>query len=140
MIVLDTNVVSELTRARPAPGVLAWLDQQDGGRLFVTSVTEAEMRTGIALLLSGWRRDGLATAADRLFGEVFDGRVLAFDAAAAQAYAEVAAKRRAARRPINQADCQIAAIAKSRGMAVATGDVDVFGSCGIEVISPWSGG
>ena len=139
MIVLDTSVVSELTRARPAPEVLAWLDRQDTGRLFVTAVTEAEMRAGIALLLGGWRRDGLATAADQLFGEMFGRRVLAFDAAAARPYAEIAAKRRVARRPISQADCQIAAIARSNGMAVATRDVEGFSGCGIKVIGPWEG-
>ncbi len=139
MIVLDTSIVSELTRARPTPEVLAWLDRQDAGRLFVAAVTEAEVRTGIALLLGGWRRDGLAAAADQLFGEVFGGRVLAFDAAAAQAYAEIAANRRTARRPISQVDCQVAAIAKSRGMAVATGDVEGFVGCGVEVIDPWAG-
>ena len=139
MIVLDSSIVSELTRARPTPEVLAWLDRQDSGRLFVTAVTEAELRTGIALLLGGWRRDGLAAAADQLFGEVFGGRVLAFDAAAAEAYAEIAASRRTARQPISQADCEIAAIAKSRGMAVATGDAEGFVGCGVEVIDPLAG-
>ncbi len=85
MIVLDTNVTSELTRARPAPALPAGVDRQDTGGLFVTAVTESEMRTGIGLLPGGWRCDGLATAVDQLFGEVFGRRVLAFDAAAAQA-------------------------------------------------------
>ena len=127
-------------RASPDPKVLGWLDRQDVHSLFVTVVTEAEIRTSIALLLTGWRRDGLAAAADRTFDELFSSRVLPFDAAAAQAYAEIAANRRTARRPISQADCQVAAIAKSRGMAVATGDADVFAGCGVEVIDPWSGG
>ena len=140
MIVLDTNVVSELTRARPEPRVLAWLDRQDIHSLFVTVVTEAEIRTSIALLLTGWRRDGLAAAADRTFDELFSSRVLPFDAAAARAYAEIAASRRDARCPISQADCQIAAIARSRGMAVATRDVEGLSGCGIEVINPWSDG
>ena len=140
MIVLDTSVVSELTRKRPSPRVLAWLDRQDVRSLFVTAVTEAEIRTGIALLLTGWRRDGLAAAADRVFGEVFSGRVLAFDEAAAEAYAEIAASRREGRRPISQFDCQIAAIARSNGMAVATRDVEGLRGCGIEVIDPWSAG
>ena len=140
MIVLDTSVVSELTRTSPAPRVLAWLDRQDVRSLFVTAVTEAEIRAGVALLLTGWRRDGLAAAADRMFGEVFGGRVLAFDAAAAQAYAEIAASRRDARRPISQADCQIAAIARSKGLAVATRDIEDFAGCGVDVIDPWSDG
>ena len=84
MIVLDTNVVSEVTCASPEPRVLAWLDRQDVHSLFVTVVTEAEIRTSIALLLTGWRRDGLAAAADRTFDELFSSRVLPFDAAAAR--------------------------------------------------------
>ena len=140
MMVLDTSVVSELARASPAPRVLAWLDRQDVHSLFVTVVTEAEIRTSIALLLTGWRRDGLAAAADRTFDELFSSRVLPFDAAAARAYAEIVASRRDARCPISQADCQIAAIARSRGMAVATRDVEGLSGCGIEVINPWEGG
>ena len=82
----------------------------------------------------------LAAAADRTFDELFSSRVLPFDAAAARAYAEIAASRRDARCPISQADCQIAAIARSRGMAVATRDVGEFSGCGIDVFNPWSGG
>ncbi len=140
MIVLDTNVVSEVTCASPEPRVLAWLDRQDVHSLFVTVVTEAEIRTSIALLLTGWRRDGLAAAADRTFDELFSSRVLPFDAAAARAYAEIVASRRDARCPISQADCQIAAIARSRGMAVATRDFEDLVGCGVEVVDPWSGG
>ena len=140
MIVLDTNVVSEVMRASPDPKVLGWLDRQDVHSLFVTVVTEAEIRTSIALLLTGWRRDGLAAAADRTFDELFSSRVLPFDAAAARAYAEIAASRRDARCPISQADCQIAAIARSRGMSVATRDFEDLVGCGVEVVDPWSGG
>ena len=144
MIVLDTNVVSELMHTNPQPRVLAWLDRRDAGSLFTTVVSEAEIRASIALLLGGWRRDGLAEAADRTFDELFSGRVLPFDAAAVRAYAEITAGRQAARRPsmrrISQFDCQIAAIARSRGMAVATRDVEGFSGCGVEVVDPWSGG
>lgn len=144
MIVLDTDVVSELMHTYPQPRVLAWLDRRDARDLFTTVVNEAEIRTSIALLLAGWRRDGLAEAADRTFDELFSGRVLPFDAAAVQAYAEITASRQAARRPsrrrISQFDCQIAAIARSNGMAVATRDVEAFAGCGVEVIDPWAGG
>ena len=138
MLVLDTNVVSELMRERPTPEVLGWMDNQLTGNLFVTSVTEAEIRTGIAILPEGERQRGLATAAERLFGVFFAERILPFDSDAAQAYAMLAAERRAAGRPISQSDCQIAAIAYSRGAAVATRDVDDFEGSGIEVINPWS--
>jgi predicted nucleic acid-binding protein len=99
MIVLDTNVVSEFMRDHPRPEVLAWLDQQLANTLFVTAVTEAEVRSGIALLPSGRRRRGLAAAAERAFGVLFAERILPFDSAAARAYAVIAADRRAAGRP-----------------------------------------
>ena len=106
--------------------------------LFMTAVTEAEARSGIALLPVGRRRRGLAAAAERAFGVLFAERILPFDSAAARAYAVIAAGRRAAGRPISQADCQIAAIGRSRGARVAPRDVDDFAGCGIEVMTPWS--
>ena len=139
MVVLDTNVVSELMRDDPHADVLAWLDDRPTRELFVTAVTEAEVRTGIAFLPKGRRRRGIAEAADRAFGGLFAGRVLPFDSEAARAYAEVATARRAAGRPISQADGQIAAIARSRGMAVATRNVRDFDHMEIDLIDPWAG-
>ena len=124
-------------RERPKLEVLKWLDNQLTDTLFVTAVTEAEIRTGIAILPEGERQRGLASAADRVFGVLFSDRVLPFDSDAAQAYATLAAERRAAGRPISQADCQIAAIALSRRMPVVTRDVDDFEGCGVDVINPW---
>ena len=140
MFVLDTNVVSELMRERPDPEVLGWMDNQLTVNLFVTSVTEAEIRTGIAILPEGERQRGLAAAAERLFGVFFSERILSFDSDAAQAYAMLAAERRTARRPISQSDCQIAAIAHSRGAPVVTRDVGGFEGCGLDVIDPWADG
>ena len=137
MIVLDTNVVSELMRTTPEPEVLAWLDDQPTSTLFVTTITEAEILTGIAILPDGRRRRGLTGAAERAFGVLFAERILSFDSAAAHAYASIAAARRAAGNPISQADCEIAAIARSQGASVATRDVKGFRDCGIEVINPW---
>ena len=139
MVVLDTNVVSELMRDDPHADVLLWLDDRPTRELFVTAITEAEIRTGIALLPQGRRRRGIAEAADRAFGALFAGRVLPFDGPAARAYAEMAAARRAAGRPVSQADGQIAAIARSRGMAVVTRNIGDFDDMGIEVIDPWAG-
>ena len=136
MVVLDTNVVSELMLSEPSARVLAWLDDRPTRELFVTAVTEAEVRTGIAFLPEGARRRGLAEAAERAFGGLFAGRVLPFDGAAARVYAEIAAARRAAGRPLCQTDGQIAAIARSRGMTVATRNVRGFSETGIEVIDP----
>ena len=94
MIVLDTNVVSEFMRDHPQPEVLAWLDQQQAHTLFVTAVTEAEVRSGIALLPSGKRRRGLAAAAERAFGVLFAERILPFDSVAARSVKPIARSQR----------------------------------------------
>ncbi len=138
MFILDTNVISELMRDSPHQKVLAWIDDQFTSALFVTAITEAEIRTGIALLPTGKRRRGLTTAAERTFEMLFSERVLAFDSEAARAYAEIASGRRVVGRPISQADCQIAAIAKSQGASIVTRDVDDFEGCGVEVMNPWT--
>ena len=139
MVVLDTNVVSEIMRDEPHPSVLAWLDERPTRELFVTAVTEAEVRTGIAFLPEGKRRTAIADAADRAFGGLFAGRVLPFDSEAARAYAGIAAARRAAGRPVSQADGQIAAIARAHGMALATRNRRDFVGTGIDLIDPWAG-
>ncbi len=139
MVLLDTNVVSEVMRAAPNAEVLAWMDDLPARRLFVSTVTEAEIRTGIAILPAGGRRRLLADAVERTLGTLFSGRVLPFDSDAARAYADIAAARRASGRPISQTDCQIAAIASSRGMAVATRNLRDFFGTGVEVIDPWKG-
>ncbi len=140
MFVLDTNVVSELMRERPNPEVMGWMDNQLTDDLFVTSITEAEVRTGIAILPDGERQRGLAAAAERLFAVFFSERILPFDSDAAQAYAMLATERRVAGRPMSQSDCQIAAIAYSRGAPVVTRDADDFEGCGLDVIDPWEDG
>ena len=139
MVVVDTNIVSELMHVDPSAKVLAWVDNTPTRQLFVTSVTEAEVRAGIAFLPGGARRRGLAEAAERAFGGLFAGRILPFDSAAARVYAEIAASRRAVGLPLAQADGQIAAIARSRGMSVATRNVRDFSNTGIDVIDPWEG-
>ena len=138
MIVLDTNVVSESLRNAPHPGVIAWLDAWPLDTLFVTAVTEAELRFGIELLPAGRRRDSLHAQVQGALREDFAGRILPFDSQAAQAYAVIAAARRAAGRPISHPDGQIAAIARSHGASLATRDVHDFQGCGIDVADPWS--
>lgn len=137
MIVLDTNVLSELMRPLPSQDVVAWLSRQPQQGLFTTTITEAEIRYGLALLPTGPRRDVLKSAAEGLFAEDLAGRVLPFDRAAAVEYALIAAERRAAGHPIAQFDAQIASIARSRGAAVATRNVTDFSGCGVEVLNPW---
>lgn len=139
MFLIDTNVISELMRATPAPSVLCWFSTQDPSTLYLSAVTEAELRTGIAILPAGQRREGLKAALDATISEDFEGRILPFDTDAAKTYAEIAAGRRSAGRPIAEADCQIAAIARAAGMPVITHNTRDFEGCGIDVINPWGG-
>ena len=138
MIVFDTNVISEFMKDNPNQMVLDWFDAQSTNDLFVTTVTEAEILTGIALLPDGRRKNNLLEFADNIFTSLFIGRVLVFDSNAANIYAEIFAQRYAAGRPISQADCQIAAIARSHGAAVATRNVADFEGIGVELINPWT--
>ncbi|MDE0176210.1 MAG: type II toxin-antitoxin system VapC family toxin [Defluviicoccus sp.] len=138
-IVIDTNVVSELMRLTPEPAVMAWFARRNAEELYLTAVAEAELRAGAAILPAGRRRDRLSAEVDAVVREDFAGRVLPFDSAAARAYAAIAASRGSTGRPILEADCQIAAIARSRGMAVATRNVRDFSGTGIEVLNPWAG-
>lgn len=139
MIVLDTNVISEMMRPDPSPTVENWLAGQPAAGMFISAITEAELRYGLALLPAGQRRRRLLAQAEAMLAEDFAGRILPFDSAAAEAYAPIAAARRLAGRPISQADAQIAAIAASRGAAIATRNVSDFAECGIPVVDPWVG-
>jgi len=138
VILLDTNVLSELMRPAPDAAVERWLTAQPDTSMFISAITEAELRYGAALLPSGKRRSMLTAEIEGMLDEDFGGRILPFDRLAAQAFAAIAADRRAAGRPISQADAQIAAITRSRGASLATRNVPDFDGCGIEVINPWS--
>ena len=138
MILLDTNVISELMRAEPDPIVLDWFGKYDAAELFISAVTEAELRTGVAILPEGQRRERLQVAIDAMIDQDFQGRILPFDTLAARPYAEIAAQRRAAGRPIAEADCQIAAIGRATDAPIATRNVKDFDGCGIRVINPWN--
>ncbi len=138
MIILDTNVVSELTRPDPDIGVIDWVTRQAPSNLYVSSISEAEMRYGVEIMPAGKRRDRLRAEIKGMLREDFAGRILPFDSNAARSYAAIAADRRSAGRPINQADCQIAAIAHSLGAWLATRNTTDFAGCGIDVIDPWS--
>jgi predicted nucleic acid-binding protein len=138
MILLDTNVLSELMKAAPDQAVLAFVNGVPGMALFTSAITQAEILYGIASLPEGKRRDALLAAARTALDSHFRGRVLPFDGDAAEAFAAIAAGRRQAGRPLSQADAQIAAIAKSRGAALATRNVSDFDGCGVSVINPWN--
>jgi len=138
MIVLDTNVVSELMRPSPSLTVEQWVATRPAASLFFSAVGEAELRYGVAILAAGRRRDALASAVEAMLRDDFAGRILPFDSAAARAYAEIAARCRAAGRPVAQIDGLIAAIARSRGMALATRNVRDFEGMGIELLDPWA--
>ena len=134
---LDTNVVSELMKAAPAEAVLDWVAAQPATSLYTTSITQAEILHGIALLPSGKRRDALRVTAGAMFKDDFEGRILPFGSDSAQPYATIAAQRRRAGRPISHFDAQIAAIAQSTGAAIATRNVTDYSASGVKVINPW---
>lgn len=137
MIVLDTNVLSELMRGRPAARVLRWVDAQDAGALAITSITVAELLYGVARLADGARKDELAEAVRGLVRDDFAGRVLPFDAPAAERYAELVSERERQGRPVSTADAQIAAICRLHDAELATRNVRDFGATGVRLLDPW---
>ena len=139
MILLDTNVISELSRLQVAPQVVAWADAQPSAALYTTAITEAELLFGLNLMGPGIRRSALQRAVATIFGSLLAGRVLPFDRAAAVEYADWAAVRRKVGRPVATMDLQIAAIARARhATAIATRNTADFEGCGIPLIDPWT--
>ena len=138
MIVLDTNVVSEVMGRRPAARVLEWLNAQDQRQLAITAVTASELLYGIAGLDDGARKMQLAGEVRGVVQEDFSGRVLPFDAEAAEHYADLVADRRRRGRPIDVADAQIAAICRCRDATLATRNVRDFEHTGVELLDPWA--
>lgn len=138
MIVLDTNVVSELMRASPAANVFDWVAGQPAQSLYITSISLAEIVHGILLLPAGRRRNAIQAAAESMFSVEFGGRILPFEASAARAYAKIAVDRRHAGRPISSFDAQIAAIALVARATLATRNVSDFEGCGLKLMNPWS--
>ena len=137
MIVVDTNVISELWKVEPNPNVLAWIDAQAVETLYLPAITVAELRYGLATMPDGKRRTIYQA---RLEGEVlpaFTARVLPFDLDATQAYADLMAEARTEGKAVGKADGYIAAIAKARGFTVATRDIHPFLAAGVAVINPW---
>ena len=137
MILLDTNVVSEPLRLTPDARVVEWIDAQALETLFLSAITVAELRAGVALLPAGRRRAGLQENLETRVLPLFAGRVLPFDFGCTQAYAKLMAKARALGLAVASADGYIAAIAASNGLAVATRDTGPFEAAGVAVINPW---
>ncbi|MFB2971391.1 type II toxin-antitoxin system VapC family toxin [Aerosakkonema sp. BLCC-F183] len=137
MIVLDTNVVSELMHPKGSLILRQWVAAQPITNLFTTTITQAEILYGIALLPSGKRQTELSQAAQLMFAEDLGGRILPFDETAAIAFATIAAERRRIGKPISQADAQIASICYTRQATLATRNVSDFEGCGITIVNPW---
>ena len=139
MILLDTNVLSELMKPEASATVLMWMSVQASHQLFTSAITLSEIMYGLEIMPEGKRRVTRLQLADEIFGIDFAGRVLPFDADAARAFAVIVAGRRRAGRPIEMPDAQIAAIARANRMAVATRNVADFADCGVDLINPWEG-
>lgn len=137
MILVDTNVISEPLRVAPDPRVVAWLDGQPLETLFLSVITVAELRFGVARLPGGKRRNNLRERLETQVLPVFTGRILTFDMASTQAFADLMAKAQAAGITIGMADGYIAAIAKANRLTVATRDTLPFEAAGVAVIDPW---
>lgn len=138
MILVDTNVISEPLQPMPDRRVVDWMDAQAVETLFLSAITVAELRFGVAVLPAGKRRDRLAARLEQEVLPLFADRVLPFDLGASQSFATLMASARAKGETIGKADGLIAAIAASRGLAVATRDTAPFLAAGLAVIDPWT--
>jgi predicted nucleic acid-binding protein len=137
VIVLDTNVVSELMRKAPEPRVVSWVDRFAASEVLVTAVTAAELMYGVARLPEGRRKRKLHIKVEGLLTEDFEDQILPFDAPAATHYAEIVASRERAGSPISMADAQIAAICRNWSVGLATRNVDDFVDTGVNAVNPW---
>ena len=137
MIIVDTNVASELMADQPSPKVIAWLDRTDPNQLWTTAITVFEIKAGIDRKPKGRRQKAMLAAFDELLIHDFQNRVLPFDLSAALHAAQIEADRRRRGRPAGFGDTEIAGIAASRGAAIATRNVRHFDDLAVEVINPW---
>ncbi|MYL23181.1 PIN domain-containing protein [Halomonas alkaliantarctica] len=140
MIVLDTNVLSELMRPAPDARVVDWLDRQDARSVTISAITVAEILYGIERLPDGKRKRGFAAMVAAMFEEDFSGRILSFDSEAAIHYAEQVAASESAGRQVHMADAQMAAICIQHGAVLATRNLKDFEMLTVETINPWEMG
>jgi toxin FitB len=135
VIIVDTNVLSELTRPNPEPRVLRWLSEQPVDAIVTTAVTKAELLYGVRKMADGKRKAAMAEVIAAIL-EQFAGRILPFDERAAEKYALIVASRERMGRPIQPLDAQVASIAAARGAALASRDRDMR-DCGVPLLNPW---
>lgn len=139
MIVLDTNVVSELMRSSPDSRVLHWFSAQSADDLHITAITMSEILYGIELISTARRREIVRAAAEKMFEAVFADRVLTFEDRAARAFSQIASSRRRQGKPMADFDAQIAAITRVHAATLATKNPYVFEGCGVRLVNPWEG-
>lgn len=137
MILIDTNVISELWKAEPNPDVLAWIDAQTVETLYLSAITVAELRLALATMPQSKRRTIYQERLEKEVLPTFAGRVLPFDLAASQAYADLMARARVGGKAIGTADGYIAATATACGLMVATRDTSPFEAAGLKIVNPW---
>ncbi|MEQ1949499.1 MAG: type II toxin-antitoxin system VapC family toxin [Bryobacteraceae bacterium] len=137
MILLDTNVISELLKPQASGAVLLWLDAQPRSTVCLSVISQAELLRGVMHLPEGRRKREIGTAVEQMLA-TFQGRLLPFDESAARAYAEVVSDRRVAGRPIADFDAMIAAIARINDATLATRNIRDFRGCGIKLFDPWA--
>jgi len=137
VIVIDTNVISEVMKPSPSLAVLEWLNQQNSNSLFVSTITLGEIEYGLRILPAGKRRYDLKERFEQFMFQAFRQRILVFDEAAARSYGEVMGHRKELGRPMSVPDGQIAAIARSRGFAIATRNTSDFEECGVDLFNPF---
>lgn len=137
MIILDTNIISETMRQVPNRTVVAWLDEQSSTHLYICAPVVAELCYGVARLPASSRKDELASFVSNVTQNIFNGRILAFDSAAAKLYGDIVASREVVGRPIKVVDAMIAAIVRSSRATLATRNVADFDMTGVSVINPF---
>jgi len=137
MLMLDTNMLSEIMRAEPDRKIADWMVRQPSDELFTAAICQAEILSGLAIMPSGRRLPYLEKAARAMFADDFSGRILPFDRQAASAYAELFAARRKAGRPSGTINLMLAAIARVRGASVVTRNVADFEGAGVAIVNPW---
>lgn len=137
MILVDTNVVSEVMKVAPSATVVEWLNQQKSSSLYVSTITLGEIEYGLRLLPVGKRRLQLKESFERFVSLAFTQRILVYDEAAARHYGEVMGLRKEMGRPMSVPDGQIVAIARANGLKVATRNTSDFKDCGVDLIDPF---